>query len=208
VQSLACNKKDEVPKDTSDDDGNNMLVADTDCGSAVLCMSQTVMDVNKMRTGTKFDCAADNVAVEEEGCKIKDGIKTCYCKTANCNKYKKADFYNPIKCNVKDEVPKDTSDVDGNALLVATDCDEGIKMCMNMTVMDADKKITGTKFDCAGADQTTAECKTADGIQTCSCEGAECNKYTQAYFYSSAVTISTPALLISALIVSGFASTS
>ena len=65
--------------------------------------------------------------------------------------------------------------------------------------------FSGTKFGCAGADQTTAKCKIADGIKTCYCEGAECNKYT---LYSSAVTISTPALLISALIVSGFASTS
>ena len=72
--------------------------------------------------------------------------------------------------------------------------------------------FSGTKFGCAGADQTKAECKTADGKETCYCEntaeGTECNKYTQANFYSSAVTISTPALLISALIVSGFASTS
>ena len=49
------------------------------------------------------------------------------------------------KCNVKDEVPMDKSDTDGNALLVATDCADGITMCMNQTVMDSDKKITGTK---------------------------------------------------------------
>ena len=50
-----------------------------------------------------------------------------------------------IKCFVKDEVPKGKSDTDGNALLAATDCTDGITMCKNMTVMDADKKITGTK---------------------------------------------------------------
>ena len=50
-----------------------------------------------------------------------------------------------IKCNVKDEVPMGKSDSEGEALLVATDCTDGITMCMNMTVMDADKKITGTK---------------------------------------------------------------
>ena len=50
-----------------------------------------------------------------------------------------------LECNKKDEVPKDTSDVDGNALLVATDCDEGITMCMNMTVMDSEKMRTGRR---------------------------------------------------------------
>jgi len=50
-----------------------------------------------------------------------------------------------IQCNVKDVVPTDKSDTDGNALLVATDCADGITMCMNQTVMDSDKKITGTK---------------------------------------------------------------
>ena len=85
------------------------------------------------------------MAVEEEGCKIKDGIKTCYCSTDNCNTYTKADFYNPIKCNVKAEVLEGLSDEEGNKLLEPTDCDEGIKMCMNMTVMDADKKITGMR---------------------------------------------------------------
>ena len=49
-----------------------------------------------------------------------------------------------IQCNVKDEVPMDKSDSDGTALLVATDCPDEITMCMNMTVMDTDKKITGT----------------------------------------------------------------
>ena len=49
------------------------------------------------------------------------------------------------KCFVKDEVPMGKSDTDGNALLVATDCADGITMCMNQTVMDSDKKITGTK---------------------------------------------------------------
>ena len=49
-----------------------------------------------------------------------------------------------IQCNVKDEVPMDKSDSDGTALLVATDCADEITMCMNMTVMDTDKKITGT----------------------------------------------------------------
>ena len=39
----------------------------------------------------------------------------------------------------------DKSDTDGNALLEATDCEDGITMCMDMTVMDTDKKITGTK---------------------------------------------------------------
>ena len=48
------------------------------------------------------------------------------------------------KCYVKDVVPMDKSDTDGNALLVATDCDDGITMCMNMTVMD-DKEITGMR---------------------------------------------------------------
>ena len=37
------------------------------------------------------------------------------------------------------------SDIEGNMLLVATDCDDGITMCMNMTVMDPDNKITGMK---------------------------------------------------------------
>ena len=50
-----------------------------------------------------------------------------------------------IKCNVKDVVPKDKTDTDGNALLAAEDCADGITMCMNQTVMDSDKKITGTK---------------------------------------------------------------
>jgi hypothetical protein len=49
------------------------------------------------------------------------------------------------KCFVKDEVPMDYSDTYGNDLLVAEDCADGITMCMNMTVMDADYKITGTK---------------------------------------------------------------
>ena len=40
----------------------------------------------------------------------------------------------------------DKSDSDGTALLVATDCADEITMCMNMTVMDTDKKITGTIF--------------------------------------------------------------
>ena len=50
-----------------------------------------------------------------------------------------------IQCNVEAEVPMDKSDTDGTALLTATDCADGITMCMNMTVMDTDKKITGTK---------------------------------------------------------------
>jgi hypothetical protein len=199
-----CFVKDEVPKDKSDTDGNALLEA-TDCEDGItMCMNMTVMDSEKMRTGTKFACAE---AGKTEGCTITDGKKTCYCTGATCNKYTQANFYDPIKCNVKDEVPKDTSDVDGNALLVATDCDEGITMCMNMTVMDSEKMRTGTKFACAEAGKTEG-CTITDGKKTCYCEGAECNKYTQAYFYSSAVTISTPALLISALIVSGFASTS
>ena len=37
------------------------------------------------------------------------------------------------------------TDSEGEALLEATECAEDITMCMNMTVMDADKKITGTK---------------------------------------------------------------
>merc|ERR1711956_183192 len=67
-----------------------------------------------------------------------------------------------IQCNVKDEVPMDKSDSDGTALLVATDCPDEITMCMNMTVMDTDKKITGTKFACGVADKT-AGCTIADG---------------------------------------------
>ena len=50
-----------------------------------------------------------------------------------------------IECNVKNEVPKDKSDVDGNALLVATDCDDGITMCKNVTVMDAENMRTGRR---------------------------------------------------------------
>ena len=50
-----------------------------------------------------------------------------------------------IKCNVQDEVLMDKTDSEGAALLVATDCTDGITMCMNTTVMDADKKITGKK---------------------------------------------------------------
>jgi len=109
-----------------------------------------------------------------------------------------------IQCNVKDVVPTDKSDTDGNALLVATDCADGITMCMNQTVMDSDKKITGTQFACSPAGKT-AGCTEADGKQTCYCTGEECNKYTKANFYSSAVAITTPALLIFALVVSGFA---
>merc|ERR1711997_380136 len=119
-----------------------------------------------------------------------------------------------IECNVmktgEDEVPRDKSDTDGNALLEAKECDEGITMCKNMTVMDTDKKITGTKFACGEANKTKG-CAVADGKQTCYCDGAtttECNKYTKANFYSSAVAITTPALLIFALVVSGFAFTS
>ena len=93
-------------------------------------------------SGTEFACAE---AGKTEGCTITDGKKTCYCTGATCNKYTQANFYDPIKCNVKDEVPKVTSDVDGNALLVATDCDEGITMCMNMTVMDSEKMRTGRR---------------------------------------------------------------
>ena len=50
-----------------------------------------------------------------------------------------------IECNVKDEVPKDKSDVDGTALLAATDCDDGITMCKNVTVMDAENMRTGRR---------------------------------------------------------------
>ena len=64
--------------------------------------------------------------------------------------------------------------------------------------------FSGTKFACGVADKTKG-CTVADGKQTCYCEGAECNKYTKANFYSSAVAITTPALLIFALVVSGFA---
>ena len=39
----------------------------------------------------------------------------------------------------------DKADTAGNDLLVAEDCADGINRCMNMTVMDDDKKITGTK---------------------------------------------------------------
>ena len=39
----------------------------------------------------------------------------------------------------------DKSDTDGNALLVATDCADGITMCMNMTALDYDKNIIGMK---------------------------------------------------------------
>jgi hypothetical protein len=49
------------------------------------------------------------------------------------------------KCFVKDLVPMDKADTAGNDLLVAEDCADGINRCMNMTVMDDDKKITGTK---------------------------------------------------------------
>ena len=82
---------------------------------------------------------------------------------------------------------------------------------MNIRGMSIDyEKLTnlnlfsGTKFACAGADKTKG-CTVTDGKQTCYCEGAECNKYTKANFYSSAVAITTPALLIFALVVSGFA---
>jgi len=207
VQSavIQCNVKDQVLKSKSDVEGTAQLTA-TDCTDGItMCKNVTVMNAENMRTGTEFACAE---AGKPEGCTITDGKKTCYCTGATCNKYTQANFYDPIKCNVKDEVLKGLSDADGKELLKPTDCDEGITMCMNMTVMDSEKMRTGTKFGCAGADQTTAKCEIADGIRTCYCEGAECNKYTQANFYSSAVTISTPALLISALIVSGFASTS
>ena len=50
------------------------------------------------------------------------------------------------KCYVKDEVAMDKSDTDGQTMLVATDCEDGITMCMNMTVLDSDNKPKGTKF--------------------------------------------------------------
>ena len=46
----------------------------------------------------------------------------------------------------------------------------------------------GTKFACAGGYKTKG-CKVANGKQVCYCEGAECNKYTKANFYSPGITI-------------------
>ena len=64
--------------------------------------------------------------------------------------------------------------------------------------------FSGTQFACAPSGKSNG-CTITDGKQTCYCTGENCNTYTMANFYSSAVAISTPALLIFALVVSGFA---
>jgi len=88
-----------------------------------------------------------------------------------------------IQCNVKDQVLKSKSDVEGTAQLTATDCTDGITMCKNVTVMNAENMRTGTEFACAEAGKPEG-CTITDGKKTCYCTGATCNKYTQANTYA------------------------
>ena len=50
-----------------------------------------------------------------------------------------------LQCNVKDEVLKSKSDDEGTALLTATNCEDDITMCKNVTVMDAENMRTGRR---------------------------------------------------------------
>ena len=72
------------------------------------------------------------------------------------------------------------------------------------------KFFSETKFGCSASD-ATAGCSVSEMTQTCNCDGettSKCNTYTMANYYNSAVSISTPIVLVFTMIVSGFAFTS
>ena len=58
--------------------------------------------------------------------------------------------------------------------------------------------VKGTMFACGATADTAEGCKTADSITTCICKDAKCNTYS-----SAPMAISTPAMLLVTLIVSG-----
>merc|ERR1711874_370852 len=85
---------------------------------------------------------------------------------------------------------------EGKALLTAKECGDGITMCKNYTATTAG--VAGTIFMCGTDADTTKGCTTKDSVKTCICEGAKCNTYS-----SAPMAISTPAMLVFTLIVSG-----
>jgi len=88
--------------------------------------------------------------------------------------------------------------VAGKTFDTKKDCDEGITMCKNVTTGVAG--VSGSTLSCADSDDTVG-CKTdtlVTSTTTCVCKGALCNM-----FKSGAMGISTPAILVLTLAISG-----